>query len=104
MLFLKTQVRNTKKGKRKRNKKVNSRIRTEESSYGRIGLNSNNSNESFLSKSSGTLNDDLMRLSKQRLTYPKNLIMGHLNINSVGIKYSSFQRTVLSKTDIFSTI
>ena len=47
-----------------------------------------------------TLNDDLIGLSKQRLTYPKNLIIGHLNINSVRNKFSSLQQTVLSKTDI----
>ena len=72
----------------------------EESSYEHIGLSSNNSNESFLSESSDTLNDYLIRLSKQRLTYPKNLIMGHLNINSRRNNFSSLQQTVLSKTDI----
>ena len=57
-------------------------------------------NESFFLESSDTLNDDLIGLSKQRLTYPKNLIIGHLNINSVRNKFSSLQQTVLSKTDI----
>ena len=33
--------------------------------------------------------------------YPKNLIIGHLNINSVRNTFSSFQQTVLSKTDVF---
>ena len=93
-------VRNKNKGKRKKNKKVDSRNSVEESSYEHIGLSSNNSNESFLSESSDTLNDDLIGLSKQRLTYPKNLIIGHLNINSVRNKFSSLQQTVLSKTDI----
>ena len=46
------------------------------------------------------MNDDLIGLSKQRVTYPKNLIIGHLNINSVRNKFSSVQQTVLSKTDI----
>ena len=92
--------RNKNKGKRKKNKKVNSRNSVEESSYEHIGLCSNNSNESFLSESSDTLNDDLIGLSKQRLTYPKNLIIGHLNISSVRNKLSSLQQTVLSKTDI----
>ena len=64
-------VRNRNEGKRKRNKKVNSRNRVQGSSYENIGLNSNNSNESFLSKSSDTLNDNLIGLSKQSLTYPK---------------------------------
>ena len=46
------------------------------------------------------MNDGLKGLSKRRLTYPKNLIIGHLNINSVRNKFSSLQQTVLSKTDI----
>ena len=57
-------VRNKNKGKRKRNKKVNSKNNVEDSSYEHIGLSSNNSNESFLSESSDTLNDDLIGLSK----------------------------------------
>ena len=93
-------VRSKYKGKRKKNKKVESRNSVEASSYEHIGLSSNNMNESFLSESSDTLNDDLIGLSKQRLTYPKNLIIGHLNINSVRNKFSSLQQTVLSKTDI----
>ena len=39
-------------------------------------------------------------IRQQRLTYPKNLIIGHHNIYSVRNKFSSFQQTVLSKTDI----
>ena len=93
-------VRNKNKGKRKKNKKVDSRNSVEESSYEHIGLSSNNSNESFLSESSDTLNDDLIGLTKLRLTYFKNLIIDHLNINSVRNKFSSFQQTILSKTDI----
>ena len=93
-------VRNKNKGKRKKNKKVDSRNSVEESSYEHIGLSSNDSNESFLSESSDTLNNNLIRLSKQRLTYPKSLIIGHLNINSVRNKFSSHQQTVLSKTNI----
>ena len=93
-------VRSNNKGKRKKNKNVDSRNSVEESSYQHIGLSSNNMNESFLSESSDTLNDDLIGLSKRRLTYPKNLIIGHLNINSVRNKFSSLQQTVLSKTDI----
>ena len=93
-------VRNKNKGKIKKNKKVDSRNSVEESSYEHIGLSSNNMNESSLSEYSDTLNDDLIGLSKQRLTYPKNLIIGHLNINSMRNKFSSLQQTVLSKTDI----
>ena len=80
--------------------KVNSRNSDEESSYEYIDLNGNKSNESFLSESSDTLNDDLIGLSIQCLTYPKNLIIGHLNINSVRNKIATIQRTILSKTDI----
>ena len=65
-------VRNKNKGKRKKNKKVDSRNSVEKSYYEHLGLSSNNSNESFLSESSDTLNDDLIGLSKQRLAYPKN--------------------------------
>ena len=89
-------IRNKNKNKRKKY----SRNSVEESSYEYIRLSSNKSNESFLSESSDTLNDDLIGLSKQRLTYPKNLIIGHLNKNSVRNKCSSFQQTTLSKTDI----
>ena len=64
-------VRSKNKVKRKRNKKINSRNSVEESSYEHIGLNINNSNESLLSESFDTLNDDLIGLSKKRLKYPK---------------------------------
>ena len=57
-------VRNKNKGKRKKNKKVNSRNSVEESCSEHIGLSINNSNESFLSESSDTLNNDLIGLSK----------------------------------------
>ena len=93
-------VRSNNKGKRKKNKIVDSRNSVEESSYQHIGLSSNNMNESFLSESPDTLNDDLIGVSKQRLTYPKNLTIGHLNINSVRKKFSSLQQTVLNKADI----
>ena len=64
-------VRNKNKGKRKKNKKVDSKNSVEESSYEHTGLSSNNSNEPFHSEFSETLNHDLTELSKQRLTYPK---------------------------------
>ena len=76
-------VKNKNKGKRKKKKKVYSRNSVERSSYEHIGLSSNNTNESFLSESSNTLNDDIIGLSKQRLKYRKNLTIGHLNINSL---------------------
>ena len=93
-------LRNKNKGKRKKNKNIYPRNSVEKSSYENIGLSSNKTNESFLSESSDTLNDDLIGLSKQRLKYPKNLTIGHLNINSVRNKFSSLQETVLNKTYI----
>ena len=93
-------VRNKNKGKWKKNNKVDSRNSADESSYERIDPSIINSTESFLSEYSDTLNDDLIGLSKQCLTYSKNLIIGHLNINSMRNKFSSLQQTVLSKTDI----
>ena len=61
-IIISVRVRNKNKGKRKKNKKVDSRNSVEESSYEHIGLSSNASNESFLSESSDTLNDDLRGL------------------------------------------
>ena len=80
-------IRNKNKGNRKRNKKVNFRNSVEESSYEHVGLSSNNSNQSSLPELSDALNDDLIGLNEQCLTYPKKLIIGHLNINSVRNKF-----------------
>ena len=55
-------VRKKNKGERQKNKKVDSRNSVEESYYEHIGLSSNNSNESFISESSDTPNDDLISL------------------------------------------
>ena len=55
-------VRKKNKGERQKNKKVDSRNSIEESYYEHIGLSSNNSNESFISESSDTPNDDLISL------------------------------------------
>ena len=93
-------VRNKNKGKRKKNKNVDLRNSIKESSYEHISLSSEKFNESFLLEPSDTLNDDLIELSKQRVTYPKNLIIGHINRNSERNKFWSLQQTVLSKTDI----
>ena len=96
----KESIRVRNKYKRKKNKKVESRNSVEESTYEHIGLGSNNSNESFLSVSSDILNDNLIGLSKQRLTYTKELIIGYVNINSVRNKFWNLQQTVFTKTDI----
>ena len=39
-------------------------------------------------------------LHQQRLKYAKNLIIGHLNINSIRNKFLDFKELVLSETDI----
>ena len=40
-------------------------------------------------------------LHQQRLKYAKNLIIGHLNINSIRNKFLDFKKVVLSDTDIY---
>ena len=65
--FFKESIRVRNKGKRckrKKTKKVDSRNSVAQSSYEHIGLSFNNSNESFLSETSDTLNGDLIGLSK----------------------------------------
>ena len=39
-------------------------------------------------------------LHQQRVKYAKNLIIGHLNINSIRNKFLDFKELVLSDTDI----
>ena len=39
-------------------------------------------------------------LHQQRLKYAKNLMIGHLNINSIRNKFLDFKEIVLSDTDI----
>ena len=39
-------------------------------------------------------------LHEQRLNHHKNVIIGHLNINSIRNKFSSFKDLVLKETDI----
>ena len=40
------------------------------------------------------------RGQKQRLNHPKNVIIGHLNINSIRNKFSGLKDLVLKETDI----
>ena len=40
-------------------------------------------------------------LRKQRLDYPKNVIFGHLNINSLRNKFESISELIKGKFDIF---
>ena len=39
-------------------------------------------------------------LQEQRLNHPKNVIIGHLNINSIRNKFSSFKDLALKETDL----
>ena len=56
--------------------------------------------KSVLTVSSDTPCDTLNGLHEQRLNHPKNVIFGHLNINSVRNKFSGFKDLVLKETDI----
>ena len=40
-------------------------------------------------------------INKQRLDYAKNIIIGHLNLNSLRSKGFAFKELILSKTNIF---
>ena len=54
-----------------------------------------------LPKSSETANDSFSDPQKQRLNYPKKLVTGRLNMNSIRNKLSSFKEIILYKMDIF---
>ena len=53
-----------------------------------------------LTVSSDTPCDTLKGLHEQRLNHPKNVTVGHLNINSIRNKFSGFKDLVLKETDI----
>ena len=55
---------------------------------------------SILTVSSDTPCDTLNVLHEQRLNHPKNVIIGHLNTNSIRNKFSGFKDLVLKETDI----
>ena len=57
--------------------------------------------KSVLTVSTDTPCDTLNGLHEQRLNHPKNVIIGHLNINSIRNKISGFKDLVLTETDIF---
>ena len=59
--------------------------------------------KSVLTVSSDTPYDALNGLHEQRLNHPKNVIIGHLNINSIRNTFSGFKDLVLKKTDISET-
>ena len=56
--------------------------------------------KSVLTVSSDTPCDTLNGLHEQCLNHPKNVIIGHLNINSIRNKFSGFKDLVLKETDI----
>ena len=56
--------------------------------------------KSVLTVSSDTPCDTLNDLHEQRLNHSKNLIIGHLNINSIRNKFSSFKDLAFKETDI----
>ena len=56
--------------------------------------------KSVLTVSSDTPCDTLNGPHEQRLNHPKNVIIRHLNINSIRNKFSGFKDLVLKETDI----
>ena len=63
--------------------------------------NSQNSNEIMKEVRNGKDHDAFSLLKKQRLDYPKNIIFGHLNINSLRNKFESIYELIKGKFDIF---
>ena len=55
--------------------------------------------KSVITVSSDTPYDTLNGLHEQCLNRPKNVIIGHLNINSIRNKFSGFKHLVLKETD-----
>ena len=63
--------------------------------------NSQNSNEIRKEVKNGKDHDAFSLLRNQRLDYPKNVIFGHLNINSLRNKFESVSELIKGKFDIF---
>ena len=63
--------------------------------------NSHNSNEIRKEVKSGKDHDAFSLLRKQRLEYPKNVILGHLNISSLRNKLFSVSELIKGKVEIF---
>ena len=85
--------------------KVNQESKTGNSSSKSLSRNYSNrqnkeSAKSALTVSSDTPCDTLNGLLEQRVNHPKNVIIRHLNINSIRNKFSSFKDLVLKETDI----
>ena len=62
---------------------------------------SQNSNEIKKKRSKAAKTVVLSLIRKQRLEYPKNVIFGHLNINSLRNKFASISALMKRKNDIF---
>ena len=60
-----------------------------------------NSNEIKKEVKNGKHHDAFFFLRKQPLEYPKNVIFGHLNINSLRNKFVSISELIKGKIDIF---
>ena len=63
--------------------------------------NSQNSNEIRKEVKSGKHRHAFSELRKQRLEYPKNVIFGHLNINSLQNKFFSISELIEGSVNIF---
>ena len=74
-------------------KTVNSSSKSHSRSYS--NRRNKESAKSVLTVSSDTPCDTLNDLHEQRLNHPKNVIIGHLNINSIRNKFSGFEDLVL---------
>ena len=81
-----------------KSKTVNSSSKSHSRNYS--NRQNKESAKSVLTVSSGTPYVKLNGLHGQRLNHPKNVIIGHLNINSIRNKFSSFKDFVLKETDI----
>ena len=80
-------------------------VNSSSKSYSRNYSNRQNkeSAKSVLTVSSDTPCDTLNGLHEQRLNHPKNVIIGHLNINCIRNTFSGLKDLVLKKTDISET-
>ena len=81
-----------------KSKTVNSSSKSHSRNYS--NRQNKKSAKSVLTVSPGIPCDTLNGLLEQSLNYPKNVIIGHLNINSIRNKFSSFKDLVLKETDI----
>ena len=85
--------------------KANQESKTSNSSSKNSSRNYSNrqnkeSSKSLLTVSSDTPCDTLNGLHEQRLNHPKNVIIGHLNDNSIRNKFSGIKDIVPKETDI----